>query len=94
MAAVDQNGLALEYAGSFKKDKGVVMAAIRKNGMAPDTPAYSRKIQKWLRQRCEKMRGASLAGPFKGDPKVVMAAVQECGGRLCLPMNLKEIDKS
>ena len=86
MAAVAQNGLALEdVSPDLKGDKSVVMAAVAQNGLALEHASDDLKADKSVVMAAVAQNGLALdhaSDDLKADPDVVRAAVEQNGRAL------------
>ena len=83
LTAVQQNGMALQYASEqLKSDRDVVLAAIRKNSWALEFASEQLKGDKDVVLAAVQQDGWALefaSEQLKGDKDVVLAAVQQNG---------------
>ena len=86
LAAVQQNGIALEYAAEpLKADRGIVLAAVQQNGIALRYADEPLKADRDIVLAAVLQDGKALryaAEPLKADRGIVLAAVQQKGWAL------------
>ena len=86
MAAVNQNGFALEFASEdIHIDREIVMTAVKKDGLALKFTSEDLKKDREIVMAAVKQNGDALkfaSEDLKRDREIVMAAVKQDGGAL------------
>ena len=97
MAAVEQNGYALEVASQkLQGDKEVVMAAVKQNGNALTFASLTLQNDKEVVMAAVEQNGNALtfaSQKLRGDKDVVMAAVKQNGNALTFALPKLQRDK-
>ena len=97
LAAVQQNGIALERAAEpLKADRGIVLAAVQQNGVALRYAAEPLKADRGIVLVAVQQEGTALeyaAKPLKADKDIVLAAVLQEGLALQYAAKLLKADR-
>ena len=82
LAAVQQNGLALEFVWCFQQDREVALAAVRQDVLALEQGMFVKDKEIVLAAVQQNGLALQFAGDFVNDKEIVLAAVRQEGSSL------------